>query len=173
MDFDAEMENLLYKMTYFEKFKESLSWNDMPEGFQNPHCDFSIVHAPGRCQICDEIAFGLQALRVVNHVNFTGVHEPDKAPCPSEIFRHVVVVETWMGNAPDGPATEKENSKETSLRQEGWLNALEGFQRFYSNDRELQWLKTESETLAEKIARLEQKMRYDPPPQEKPVKDKE
>lgn len=68
-------------------------------GFKMPmaHCDQSILHAPGACQYCDHYPEA-QALREWWRINFTGEHDPDKAPCPSTHQRSDAVRDLWGGN---------------------------------------------------------------------------
>ncbi len=67
-----------------------------------PHCDQSVLHAPGECQYCDKTP-GWQALRVIWGVAFTG-HEPAetgaKVPCPSDAARGTGGAHVWPGNVP-------------------------------------------------------------------------
>lgn len=64
-----------------------------------PHCDSSVLHAPGECQYCDHYPDWQQA-RAVQGINFTGHHDPDKAPCPAERRRPVETINRWYGNVP-------------------------------------------------------------------------
>jgi hypothetical protein len=64
-----------------------------------PHCDASILHAPGACEFCDQFR-PWQEYRIVARVNFTGEHEDGKAPCPSEYFRPAEVRDRWPNNRP-------------------------------------------------------------------------
>ena len=50
-----------------------------------PHCDSSILHAPGACEYCDHYP-DWQQMRVTQCINFSGEHDPEKAPCPSTEF---------------------------------------------------------------------------------------
>lgn len=78
--------------------------NLFPDGFpQMPHCDQSVLHAPGECQYCDQRP-DWQAYRIVARINFTGQAIEGCAPCPSEHFRPIDLVERWPGNvaAPGG-----------------------------------------------------------------------
>lgn len=73
-----------------------------------PHCDQSVLHAPGECRYCDEHP-DWQALRQFWGIAFTGhkpvpLYEggPMQAPCPSDARRgygdsHAHV---WGGNRP-------------------------------------------------------------------------
>lgn len=135
-----------------------ISWSDMPVGFQNPHCDFAMVHAPGECGICDEIAFGLQWLRLINRTNYTGHHDPELAPCPSEIFRSFDVANVWQGNHAD--VIDNAGAQELT-KMAGWCRALLGFQEFYKDERELRRLRTEKEAYDRKIQEIERKRKTD------------
>lgn len=66
-----------------------------------PHCDQSILHAPGECQFCDKYPEA-QAIRQHWRINFTGQHDENKAPCPSTYFRSDEVRDRWPGNTPEG-----------------------------------------------------------------------
>lgn len=70
---------------------------------QFPHCDPSILHAPGACRFCDEHR-DWQVYRDMAGINFTGEHAEHKAPCPSEWLRSAEVRDRWPGNvaAPEG-----------------------------------------------------------------------
>lgn len=69
-----------------------------------PHCDSTILHAPGECQYCD-LYPDRQALRELWRTNYTGHHDDDLAPCPSEYFRSGETRDRWPGNRP-APAEE-------------------------------------------------------------------
>lgn len=76
--------------------------SDAPGGEETaPHCDPSILHAPGECQFCDLYPHW-QALRELWCMNFTGQYDNDKAPCPSVYFREVGARDRWPGNTPEG-----------------------------------------------------------------------
>jgi hypothetical protein len=62
-----------------------------------PHCDQSILHAPGACQHCDKYP-DWQELRKLWRINFTDEYDLDKAPCPSTYFREIGVRDRWFGN---------------------------------------------------------------------------
>ncbi len=62
-----------------------------------PHCDPSILHAPGACQYCDRHP-DWQRLRDLWRINCTNENDPDKAPCPSAYFRNPAVRDRWYGN---------------------------------------------------------------------------
>ena len=130
-------------------------WDSMPVGFQNPHCDFSMVHAPGECEACDECAFGLQHLRHINRVNYTGRRDPDKAPCPSEIFRSFESANRWGGNYAEVDREVPLQGTDEQKRLGRWIQALAGFQRFFKEDRELRELKRQRDELDQKIAQLD------------------
>lgn len=66
-----------------------------------PHCDPSILHAPGACEFCDKCP-EWQAYRSLAMINFTGEYDTDKAPCPSVYFRSVSSRDAWPGNQPGG-----------------------------------------------------------------------
>lgn len=62
-----------------------------------PHCDQAILHAPGECRFCD-LRPDWQEYRQAARINFSGHHDDDKAPCPSEYFRPPEVRDRWPGN---------------------------------------------------------------------------
>lgn len=62
-----------------------------------PHCDTSILHAPGVCKFCDKLPEA-QAYRKAARINFTGKNYPDLAPCPSTHFRGESQRDRWYGN---------------------------------------------------------------------------
>jgi hypothetical protein len=66
-----------------------------------PHCDQSILHAPGVCEYCDKHP-DWQALREGWGINFTGGTDATKAPCPSTFFRPSDYRDAWPGNTPEG-----------------------------------------------------------------------
>lgn len=66
-----------------------------------PHCDQSILHAPGECPYCDRHPYE-QRLREHWRINFTGHHDESKAPCPSTYFRSDEIRDRWPGNRPEG-----------------------------------------------------------------------
>lgn len=67
-----------------------------------PHCDQSVLHAPGECKYCDSLP-EWQALRVVWGIAFTG-HAPEetdaKIACPSDHVRGMGGSNVWPGNRP-------------------------------------------------------------------------
>ena len=66
-------------------------------GATQPHCDGAILHAPGVCYYCDEQPHW-QGLRLLWRINFTGEHDPKKAPCPSTWDRSAASRDAWPGN---------------------------------------------------------------------------
>lgn len=66
-----------------------------------PHCDQSVLHAPGTCEACDHYP-DWQAYRQVALINFSNEDDPTKAPCPSTAFRPAEVRDRWPGNVPHG-----------------------------------------------------------------------
>lgn len=65
-----------------------------------PHCDPSILHAPGACRYCDEYP-DWQLHRKTAHIAFTGqVADDSHAPCPSEYFRSAKQRDAWPRNLP-------------------------------------------------------------------------
>jgi hypothetical protein len=62
-----------------------------------PHCDSSILHAPGECVYCDECP-DWQEYREMARINFTGHEDEGLAPCPSTHFRKPEVRDRWYGN---------------------------------------------------------------------------
>lgn len=66
-----------------------------------PHCDSSILHAPGACVYCDKYP-DYQEARKVARIAFTGSPEErgtdDLAPCPSTWFRDPDTRDRWGGN---------------------------------------------------------------------------
>lgn len=81
-----------------------------------PHCDSSVLHAPGECQFCDQYP-DWQAYRERARINFTGQDDPKKAPCPSTHFRPVEIVHRWYGNRPN-PAGELPDFELTETGQD-------------------------------------------------------
>lgn len=68
-----------------------------PDRAYAPHCDSSILHAPGECQHCDTYPDWQQA-RETQRINFTGHMESGKSPCPSVWFRDPLTRDLWGGN---------------------------------------------------------------------------
>lgn len=66
-----------------------------------PHCDSSVLHAPGECRYCDEVP-EWQQYRTLARINFTGHDEEGYAPCPSTYFRPLEKINRWPGNTPQG-----------------------------------------------------------------------
>ncbi len=65
-----------------------------------PHCDQSVLHAPGECGYCDDYS-DWQELRKFWRIAFTG-HAPTEheVPCPSDQRRGQGMAHAWPGNAP-------------------------------------------------------------------------
>ncbi len=63
-----------------------------------PHCDARILHAPGSCGYCDDS--GLQPVREVWNIAFTGAPEEGKTQCPAEAERDEESLAAWGGNVP-------------------------------------------------------------------------
>lgn len=68
-----------------------------PEFVTFPHCDTSVLHAPGVCQFCDGHP-DWQIYRMNARINFTGDDNPDLSPCPSTWYRTAEQVDSWYGN---------------------------------------------------------------------------
>lgn len=68
-------------------------------GYQAPHCDARILHAPGECKYCDWFPQRQQD-RITQSINFTGQTDPKKAPCPAMFFRDADSLAHWGGNQP-------------------------------------------------------------------------
>lgn len=64
-----------------------------------PHCDSFVLHAPGKCEVCD-LYPTYQAARIAAGINFTGEHRLDRRKCPSEERRPLETIERWPGNRP-------------------------------------------------------------------------
>jgi hypothetical protein len=68
-----------------------------------PHCDSSILHAPGVCEYCDGYP-DWQEYRQIARIAFTGTDEElgservGLAPCPSTWFRSPGTRDRWGGN---------------------------------------------------------------------------
>lgn len=62
-----------------------------------PHCDPSILHAPGACKYCDHYP-DWQQMRVTQRIGFTDQHSDTTSPCPSTWFRSAEVRNRWGGN---------------------------------------------------------------------------
>lgn len=85
----------------------------MPEFPTMPHCDSSILHAPGKCEYCDACP-EWQQYRELAGIAFTGDDDelgvkpvyrpypefttPGKAPCPSTWFRSPETRDHWGPN---------------------------------------------------------------------------
>lgn len=88
-----------------------------------PHCDSSILHAPGECDYCDAYP-DWQEMREIQRINFTGHDDPGKAPCPSLHFRQAEVRDLWPGNRPGGyqwPEQVKIIPLEPKVEKRGWF----------------------------------------------------
>jgi hypothetical protein len=78
--------------------------------FKFPHCDSRVVHSPeDNCKYCNES--GLQELRKVWNINFTGHHDPDKTICPAEAKRPLDTINRWGGNVAMTPEVEQERNQ--------------------------------------------------------------
>lgn len=68
-----------------------------------PHCDSTVLHAPGECHYCDDYPQWQEARRVWG-IAFTGREaEGGQLPCPSEVRRPGGVSQLWHGNRPASP----------------------------------------------------------------------
>lgn len=78
----------------------------IPDGVTPPHCDQSVLHAPGECRYCDAHP-DWQAYRQMVGIAFTG-HTPTPwydggpmlLPCPSDARRGTGEAHVWGGNRP-------------------------------------------------------------------------
>lgn len=66
---------------------------------QYPHCDASVLHAPGECEYCDRHQ-EWQELRKAWGIAFTGRPEEGKLPDPASLKRPVETINKWAGNQP-------------------------------------------------------------------------
>jgi hypothetical protein len=66
---------------------------------QFPHCDSSVLHAPGVCEYCDAHP-DWQELRETWKIAFTGKPEEGKLPDPASLNRPTEVINRWPGNRP-------------------------------------------------------------------------
>ena len=64
-----------------------------------PHCDSTVLHAPGECEFCDQYP-DWQSLRELWRINYTGKDDHEKVPCPSLYFRDIDLINRWPGNLP-------------------------------------------------------------------------
>lgn len=64
-----------------------------------PHCDSSVLHAPGECRYCDNYPQAQQE-RIDQKLNFTGQNKPGFGTCPSEVRRSLKIINAWPGNRP-------------------------------------------------------------------------
>ena len=76
-------------------------YSDDGERAYAPHCDSSVLHAPGECEFCDKYT-DWQAYRETARINFTGHNDEHKAPCPSVYLRGGRDPGEWPGNRPEG-----------------------------------------------------------------------
>ena len=112
------------------------SWTDvnLQEELRNgevqfPHCDSSVLHAPGECEYCDRHK-DWQILRHMWGINFTGHKDPTKIPCPAERFRTTESIESWGGNVPvqNGQYAPRVDPQEIAETTERLLALLERIQ---------------------------------------------
>lgn len=83
-----------------------------------PHCDSSILHAPGACEYCD-LYPDWQEYRKIAQIAFTGTEQEQGsasdllAPCPSTFFRTPETRDAWGGNTakPEEVSTSEHVSK--------------------------------------------------------------
>lgn len=64
-----------------------------------PHCDQSVLHAPGVCEYCDHYP-DWQEMRTRQRIGFTDHPATDVSPCPSTWFRSAEIRNRWPGNRP-------------------------------------------------------------------------
>jgi hypothetical protein len=89
-----------------------------------PHCDSSILHAPGTCDYCDAYP-EWQEYRRIARIAFTGTDEEQGservglAPCPSTWFRSPDTRDRWYGNIP--------KTEEILPANRGYKNRFWGF----------------------------------------------
>lgn len=94
----------------------------MTERAYAPHCDSSILHAPGVCEYCDHYP-DWQELRKLWRIAFTGEPSDEHtAPDPSSHFRPVAVSHQWPGNTPEG-YTQYGSSFDAEMPTEVWFCA--------------------------------------------------
>lgn len=80
---------------------------------QFPHCDSSVLHAPGECEYCD----GHEDWQVLRHmwgINFTGHRDPTKQICPAEARRELTTINAWQGNVAETPVSAADIEEATS-----------------------------------------------------------
>jgi len=82
-------------------FVTLLQRSDWFEAEAIPHCDMWVLHAPGACEFCDELA-PVQAARARLGINFTAETDPAKDPCPAMALRPTKY-NVWGGNRPSPP----------------------------------------------------------------------
>lgn len=83
-------------------FKEAYGAALPPDGFQRPHCDGWVLHAPGKCEFCDKHP-DWQKARADHGVAFTDEVDPAKAPCPATLLRDPAIINRWPGNRASKP----------------------------------------------------------------------
>ena len=93
-------------MKYEERNRELGDGQDQVNGRERaymPHCDSSILHAPGACEHCDTYP-DWQEYREIARIAFTGTDEElgseklGLAPCPSTWHRPPETRDRWYGN---------------------------------------------------------------------------
>jgi hypothetical protein len=62
-----------------------------------PHCDQTVLHAPGECSSCD-LYPDWQEMRQLWKMNFTGQEDLELAPDPASWFRDPDLIDKWFGN---------------------------------------------------------------------------
>lgn len=88
---------------YLGAVTQSASTDFDPGLYKNgraPHCDQRVLHAPGKCSVCDEYAPAAQAARKYRKVSFTGESALDCTPCPADFARGLGAAHVWHGNRP-------------------------------------------------------------------------
>ena len=85
-----------------------------------PHCDQSVLHAPGECEHCDTRP-DWQALRELWGIAYTG-HVPTgrQMRCPSDHRRGTGEAHVWGGNRPTN-VTAPQRETPASKGLYGWL----------------------------------------------------
>ncbi len=66
--------------------------NPIYDAFPFPHCDETVLHAPGECFHCDHYPI-LQNVRINNAIPFSG-----EGGSPDELRRPREVIDRWGGN---------------------------------------------------------------------------
>jgi hypothetical protein len=121
---------------------------------QPVHCDARIVHAPKECEMCDKHGRYAQDFRIAWMINFTGHHDPEKLPCPSEVFRGLIDAEgngnqhQWPGNTPDAvPLRATEDDPK-------WIDLVLQWSQYYHVRDQIRDLKKKKEEIEQQIERL-------------------